>query len=33
VVPVGRRLYEQGGEELLRRLAKVHFKTTKKVLG
>ncbi len=33
VVPVARRLYEEGGEQLLRRLAKVHFKTTKKVLG
>ncbi len=31
VLPVARQLYERGGEELLRRLAKVHFKTTKKV--
>ncbi len=32
VVPVARELYERGGESLLRRVAKLHFKTTKKVL-
>ncbi len=33
VVPAARQLYEKGGEELLRRLAKWHFKTTKQVVG
>ena len=33
VVPVGREIYERGGEELLRRVAKWHFKTTKQVVG
>ena len=33
VVPAGREIYERGGEELLRRVAKWHFKTTKQVVG
>lgn len=33
VVPTGREIYERGGEELLRRVAKWHFKTTKQVVG
>jgi len=33
VIPVGRRVYEKGGEELLGRVAKLHFKTTKKVVS
>lgn len=33
VVPVARKVYEQGGEELLRRAAKWHFKTTKQVVA
>jgi ribonuclease HIII len=32
VVPVARQLHQRGGEGLLRRLAKLHFKTTKRVL-
>lgn len=33
VVSAGREIYERGGEELLRRVAKWHFKTTKQVVG
>ncbi len=33
VIPVGREIYARGGEELLRRVAKWHFKTTKQVVG
>jgi len=33
VVPVGRRVYEKGGGALLGRVAKLHFKTTKKVIA
>ena len=33
VVEAGREVVEKGGEELLRRVAKVHFRTTKQVLG
>ena len=33
VVQAGREVYRKGGEELLRRVAKVHFKTTKQVIA
>lgn len=33
VLPTAREVVEKGGEELLRQVAKLHFKTTKKVLG
>ncbi len=33
VVPAAREVFQQGGEELLRRVAKVHFKTTKQVVA
>ncbi|HUU54206.1 MAG TPA: ribonuclease HIII [Armatimonadota bacterium] len=33
VVPTARQIYDTGGEELLRRVAKWHFKTTKQVVG
>ena len=33
VVPTARQVFEKGGEDLLRRVAKVHFKTTKQVLS
>jgi ribonuclease HIII len=33
VVQAGREVYNKGGDELLRRVAKVHFKTTKQVVG
>jgi ribonuclease HIII len=32
VVQAAREVYRKGGEELLRRVAKVHFKTTKEVV-
>jgi ribonuclease HIII len=32
VVPAAREVVEKGGEDLLRRVAKMHFKTTKQVL-
>ncbi len=33
VVPAAQEVLEKGGEELLRRVAKLHFKTTKQVLS
>jgi ribonuclease HIII len=33
VLPAAREIYGQGGEALLRQVAKVHFKTTKQVVG
>jgi ribonuclease HIII len=33
VLPAAREIYEKGGEELLRTAAKMHFKTTKLVVG
>jgi len=33
VLPTAREMYAKGGEALLRRFAKVHFKTTKQVVG
>jgi len=33
VLPTGRRLYAQGGIELLRTVAKLHFKTTQQITG
>ncbi len=33
VVPAARQVFQQGGEDLLRRVAKVHFKTTKQVVA
>jgi ribonuclease HIII len=33
VVPTARQIFEKGGEELLGRVAKIHFKTTKSVKG
>jgi ribonuclease HIII len=32
VLPAAREIYQKGGEELLRRAAKMHFKTTKQVV-
>jgi len=32
VIPVARRVYEKGGEQLLATVAKLHFKTTKQVV-
>ena len=33
VLPAAREVYEKGGQDLLRTVAKVHFKTTKQVIG
>ena len=33
VIPAARQVYRKGGEELLRQVAKLHFKTTKQVVG
>jgi len=33
VLPAAREVYSKGGEALLKRVAKVHFKTTKQVVG
>ena len=33
VLPAAREVYAEGGEEMLRRFAKVHFKTTKQVIS
>ena len=33
VIPTGRKVYAQGGLDLLRQVAKLHFKTTEQVVG
>jgi ribonuclease HIII len=33
VLPAAREVYEKGGRDLLCTVAKVHFKTTKQVIG